>query len=96
MERIGPGRQIETGGIEYWNSPNTGATDELGFSVLPGGFRHGSGEFNDVSATARFWTSTSNGYSYAWYRQIDFNTAEVYRDFSWVYRGHSVRCVKDE
>lgn len=90
------GGRLKQEGIEYWNSPNTGATDIHGFSALPGGYRHGSGEFKGVSKTARFWTSTSNGYSYAWYRGLDMDTAAVYRDFSGVYRGHSVRCVKDD
>ncbi len=31
---------------------------------LLGLFRHGSGEFEELSNTARFWTSTANGYGY--------------------------------
>ena len=89
------GGRLKQEGIEYWKSPNTGATVELGFNALPGGYRHGSGEFQELTVTARFWTSTSNGYSYAWYRGLDYDTASVYRDFSGVYRGHSVRCVKN-
>ncbi len=90
------GGKLKQEGIAYWKSPNTSATDEFGFSALPGGYRHGSGDFKDVAATARFWTSTVRGYGFAWYRGIDFDRAAVYRDFSGVYRGHSVRCVKDD
>lgn len=89
------GGKLKQEGIEWWKNPNIGATDEVGFSALPGGFRHGSAEFLGVSETARFWTSTQNGYGYAWYRGVDHDRTDVYRDFSGVYRGHSVRCVKD-
>jgi len=90
------GGKLKQEGTGYWQAPNAGAVDEAGFSALPGGYRHGSAEFKDVAKTARFWSSTTNGYGYAWYREIDYDTAAVFRDFSGVYRGHSVRCVKDE
>lgn len=31
-----------------WNSPNTGATNESGFSGLPGGNRNSDGDFNNI------------------------------------------------
>lgn len=37
----------------------------------------------------------THGYGYVWYRELDYDTSAVYRDYSGVYRGHSVRCVKD-
>jgi len=89
------GGKLKQEGIGYWKNPNDGGTDEIGFTALPGGYRHGSGEFKDISETARFWTSSSNGYGYAWFRELDYDTAAIFRDFSGVYRGHSVRCVKD-
>ena len=90
------GAKMKQEGIGYWKDPNTGATDEVGFAALPGGFRHGSAQFLGITETARFWTSTQNGYGYVWYRGVDFDRTDVYRDFSGVYRGHSVRCVKDD
>lgn len=90
------GGKLKQTGTEYWKNPNVGATDEFGFNALPGGYRHGSADFEEVYQTTRFWTSTQNGYGYVWYRQLDYDTAAVYRDFSGVYRGHSVRCVKDQ
>lgn len=89
------GGRLKQEGIEHWKKPNSGASNEVGFNALPGGYRHGSAEFKDISETARFWTSTQNGYGYVWYREVDFDRSDVYKDFSGVYRGHSVRCVKD-
>ena len=90
------GGKLKQEGNVYWEAPNTGANDEVGFSALPGGYRHGSAEFEEESKTTRFWTSTSNGYGYAWYRGLDYDTAAVNRDYTGVYSGHAVRCVKDE
>ena len=90
------GGKLKQEGNVYWEAPNTGATDEVGFSALPGGYRHGSAEFEEESQTARFWTSTTNGYGYAWYRGLNYDTAAVNRDYTGVYNGHAVRCVKDE
>lgn len=33
------GRKMKSMGTTYWQSPNTGATNESGFSALPGGYR---------------------------------------------------------
>ncbi|MEA3461703.1 MAG: FISUMP domain-containing protein [Bacteroidota bacterium] len=85
--------------IEYTSEGTytiTGSIDEVGFNALPGGYRHGSAAFRDVTHTVRFWTSTQNGYGYVWYRELDYDTAAISRDYSEVYRGHSVRCVKDQ
>ena len=90
------GGKLKRAGTRDWVSPNTGATGETGFNAQPSGFRHGSAEFIGMGSTTRYWTATKNGYSYAWYRQLDYDNSAIGRDFQGVYRGHSVRCVKDE
>jgi uncharacterized protein (TIGR02145 family) len=90
------GGKLKPAGTRDWISPNTGATGETGFNAQPSGFRHGSAEFIGMGTTARYWTATKNGYSYGWYRQLDNDNSAIGRDFQGVYRGHSVRCVKDE
>jgi len=91
---VDQGGKLKQEGIQLWESPNTGSTDELGFKALPGGYRHGSGEFMGLGNTARFWSSSENGYG--WFRGLDYDNASVNRDYSGVYRGYSVRCVKDQ
>jgi uncharacterized protein (TIGR02145 family) len=92
----GVGGKLKQAGTSDWLIPNAGATGETGFNALPGGFRHGSAEFIGTNTTARFWTTTKPGYSYGWYRQLDYDNSAINRNFEGVYRGHSVRCVKDD
>lgn len=90
------GGKLKQEGNTYWDEPNSGATDEHGFNALPTGFRHGSAEFMNLYQSTRMWTSTQNGYGYAWYRELSFDRASVYRNYFGVYNGYSVRCVKDQ
>ena len=92
----GIGGKLKLAGTNDWLSPNTGATGETGFNARPSGFRHGSADFLGRTTTTRFWTSTKPGYSYAWFRQLDYDNSSIGRNFEGVYRGHSVRCVKDD
>ncbi|MCX6255797.1 MAG: fibrobacter succinogenes major paralogous domain-containing protein [Bacteroidia bacterium] len=89
------GGKMKHEGTTYWKSPNTGATNESGFNVLPGGWRHGDGFFRNFGISARFWSSSKTG-DYAWIRGLDNNSSIVYRNFSGLYEGHSVRCIKDK
>ncbi|PWI46430.1 hypothetical protein CEE45_16860 [Candidatus Heimdallarchaeota archaeon B3_Heim] len=41
------GKMKETG-TTHWPSPNTGATNESGFSALPGGYRNYTGFFGSI------------------------------------------------
>ncbi|MFA5032451.1 MAG: FISUMP domain-containing protein [bacterium] len=78
-----------------WASPNTGATNESGFSALPGGCRsYDSGVFYDVGAYGYWWAS-ENGPTYAWYRYLSYGDADVDCDYYYERAGFSVRCVKD-
>ena len=53
-----------TGTIEaskgLWYAPNTGATNESGFTALPGGFREPNDPFVFLGCYAIFWSSTEN------------------------------------
>jgi hypothetical protein len=46
-ESVAGGKLKETG-TSHWESPNTGATNESGFTALPSGYRNFAGAF-DIS-----------------------------------------------
>jgi uncharacterized protein (TIGR02145 family) len=79
-----------------WKSPNTGATNEIGFTALPGGCRYFlAGEGQYVSDIGQWWSSTEAGDYDAWIRSIDYNDSIVRRTYANKPILISVRCIKD-
>ncbi len=78
-----------------WNSPNTGATNSIGFGALPAGRRFSSGIFNRIGDFGYFWTSTENDASFAKYRYMSNASSDIHRFFFNKVVGFSVRLVKD-
>ena len=79
----------------YWNSPNTGATNGSGFSVLPGGYRDFDGSFYGIRYSAFFWSATEYDYSSAWNRYLYNYLGSVFR-YNYIKSfGASVRCLRD-
>ena len=88
------GGKIKATGLTYWKAPNKGSTNESGFSALPAGYRHNSGDYKSVGECALFWTSTELG-NFARCRELYYNRSDVYRDNSNTTYGFSIRCIKD-
>jgi uncharacterized protein (TIGR02145 family) len=74
---------------------NVYGTNKSGFSALPGGCRVYNGLTGEVSGTAFFWTSSANGSSLAWYRNLTVDRNNIYRYFTHKNYGFNIRCVKD-
>ena len=79
----------------YWNSPNEGATNDSGFSALPGGYRNYNGSFDNIRLYADFWSATENDNFNAWCRSLYSNISNVYRLNYYKTLGASVRCLRD-
>ena len=90
------GGKMKTTGTTDWPSPNTSATNQSGFSGLPGGFRFNDGTFYNVGFNGHWWSATQDGsVSLAWYRYLGYNSGILGRG-SWHLRnGYSVRCLRD-
>jgi uncharacterized protein (TIGR02145 family) len=91
------GGKMKSTGTQYWQSPNTEATNESGFSGLPGGVRIGNGSFGGISNFGEWWSSTevfitSNE---ARTRYLTYNGGVASNSFNIKKTGHSVRCLKD-
>ncbi|HIB05599.1 MAG TPA: hypothetical protein EYO18_07740, partial [Candidatus Marinimicrobia bacterium] len=73
-----------------------GATNESGFSGLPGGFRNISGSYVNMGSDGFFRSSSEYSTSQAWYHSLYYGNSVVYRDFNMNKNsGNSVRCVGD-
>jgi uncharacterized protein (TIGR02145 family) len=93
-EDVAGGKLKETG-ITHWNSPNTGATNENGFSALPGGYRFFNGEFGDLGVYGAWWSTTMNDAINAWCRSMIYYGVRARRSQDFKEVGLSVRCVKN-
>jgi uncharacterized protein (TIGR02145 family) len=90
------GKMKETG-LTHWMSPNTGATDEIGFTALPGGFRwYNTGGFISIGYYGEYWSSTEYTTNEAGGIQLHYNSkaVDVYGEPNKKF-GFSVRCLKE-
>lgn len=92
------GGKMKSTGTSLWNAPNTGATNESGFTALPGGFLQGFNyAFNNKSLTGYFWSSTEleSDPTKLWARYIQYNSDDAFRFSPSKINGFSVRLIKD-
>src|SRR5574344_137160 len=64
------GGKLKETGTTHWDSPNTGATNETGFTALPGGYRTNLGFFNNIGYHGNWWSATESGATNAWTRYM--------------------------
>ena len=105
-EGVAGGKLKATG--SSWASPNAGATNEIGFTGLPGGDRSGGGGFGSDGGHYRigqfgiWWSSTgvSTGGA-AWFSILSYDDSSLFiENYEYGYGdnwrfGKSVRCIKD-
>ncbi|QQS52360.1 MAG: fibrobacter succinogenes major paralogous domain-containing protein [Bacteroidota bacterium] len=90
------GNKLKEFGTMHWTSPNPGATNETGFTALPGGYRNETnGAFEGIGLNGIWWSKTEIDTDYAWYRFIHYNNSDFLRYHYVKEYGLSVRCVKD-
>ncbi len=92
---VAASKMMETGTV-HWNSPNTNATNESGFSALPGGLRFfEEGSYFNMGSYASFWSSGEYSSYLAWGRYILSNYSAIYRNYQYKRNGFSILCVGD-
>jgi uncharacterized protein (TIGR02145 family) len=75
-----------------WNGGGNGSNSS-GFEGLPGGIVSGN-IFVHYLNDAYFWSSTAEGDSYAWYRNLYYLNSIVDRNYYLKSLGRSARCIK--
>ena len=98
-ESIAGGKMKSTGTIQagtgLWESPNTAATNESGFTGLPAGYRYNDGAFDGVGYLGVWWSSSESGTTDAWARYLNYNFGFADRASNGKKVGSSVRCLRD-
>jgi uncharacterized protein (TIGR02145 family) len=79
----------------YWKAPNKQATNESGFSALPGGGRDNFGKFNSVGEYSWWWSSTESDAANAFEQAMGFDFSDVGRGVNNKKTGDAIRCIKD-
>jgi uncharacterized protein (TIGR02145 family) len=80
---------------QFWNGPNTGATNESGFSGLPGGYCFEEGTYEAAGFNGLWWSSTEFNADLAWYRSLGYSYGGIDRALFHKVSGVSVRCLKN-
>ena len=104
------GGKLKESGTIHWNSPNTSANNESGFTALPGGIREQiQGAFDKIGLNGYWWSGTL-GESLLTLGMRTYGPIQYYLDCStssmnsaitpgYLYlgknQGNSVRCIKD-
>ncbi len=92
-DAIAGGKMKETG-IVHWFTPNTGATNASGMTLIAGGLRS-YGNFDAMGYGASLWSTTPFDDIFAWNRDIFYYNSVSNRSGTDKKSGLSIRCVKD-
>jgi uncharacterized protein (TIGR02145 family) len=93
------GGKLKEIGLTHWKTPNTAATNETGFTALPGGYRYSNGSYYVIGGTGYWWSSTESSTTIGRYWTMGSNASGVggYDENvdNLKRSAFSVRCVKD-
>jgi len=90
---IAGGKMKETDTL-HWSPPNTGATNETGYTALPGGYRYANAIFSSLTYWTIFWSSNEQD-SNAWMTYLSYIYATIELSNTIKDYGCSVRCLRD-
>jgi uncharacterized protein (TIGR02145 family) len=98
IEGCSSGCKLKATGTDYWLSPNLGATNETGFSAMPGGYRISSGYFYNIRYEGNWWTASEDKESdyYVYFIRLSSDAVLMFHDqIIKETNSFSVRCLKN-
>lgn len=89
------GGKLKEIGTLHWKSPNGGATNEVGFTGLPGGVRGDGGTFQKMGELGIWICATEHNVDEICNRYLYFEDGRLDGGFTDLGLGFSIRCIKD-
>lgn len=90
------GGHLKETGLQYWNPPNTGATNDLDFNGRGNGYRDEEGVFNLIKESGILWSSTPFGENYYYTGTLSYNAHGLLTTiYSAKNCGHGIRVCRD-
>jgi uncharacterized protein (TIGR02145 family) len=90
------GNKLKEAGTSHWKSPNSEASNESGFTALPGGYRSYNGSFNYLGIYGYWWSSTEYKETTVYFWNLRYKFSYVYKFIAEKTNGFSVRCLKNQ
>ena len=88
------GGKLKEAGLAHWFEPNEGATNESGFTALPGGARYHLGTFDEFGQYGN-WALSSVPDVLIGVRTMFYNNTKVHTSGTNKAEGYSIRCLQD-
>jgi uncharacterized protein (TIGR02145 family) len=88
------GDKLKEAGSVHWYS-NNNATNETGFTALPGGYRYNTGPFGGVTLWGIWWTNSQSAANTANVVEMNDQNSNSQNTEKNMNHGFSVRCIKD-
>jgi uncharacterized protein (TIGR02145 family) len=89
------GGKLKETGTKHWLVINTGATNETGFTALPGGYRYGKGKFGSIGYFGYWWSASEAHSPYASCYYLGNESNSLLNHLNYRRNGYSVRCLKN-
>ena len=90
------GGKMKEKGFGHWKEPNILATNESGFTALPGGFRSFNGSFSYIGKSGYWWSSTEYSGTNSFFFNLRYKYSDLYRYIADKPNGFCVRCLLDK
>jgi len=94
---VNAGGKLKETGTTHWASPNTGATNESGFTGLPSGYRDSGYQtpYYELTKLTYILSRTESSALTAYGRRLKYNDSWLFREGYYKSNGLSVRCIND-
>jgi uncharacterized protein (TIGR02145 family) len=91
------GGKMKSTGTSVWDSPNTDAINNSGFTGLPGGYRYDNGTFDRIGNAGFWWSITQYNDNALYLRRLEYDNGNLKIDKNTydMHGGFSVRLIKD-